>query len=71
MHWSRFEQWGRNIALTSEGREFYTHAQLMIAASNEAERVMAELCGVALGERMLLENLAREPFLLREAGSGT
>ncbi len=48
------EQWGRHVALTSEGREFYTHAQLMVSASDEAERVMAELHGVALGERMPL-----------------
>ncbi|GAC1459007.1 MAG: LysR family transcriptional regulator [Ktedonobacteraceae bacterium] len=48
------EQWGHHVALTSEGREFYTHAQLMIAASNETERAMAELRGVALGERMPL-----------------
>lgn len=48
------EQWGRHVALTSEGREFYVHAQLMVAASNEAERAMSELRGVALGERMPL-----------------
>ncbi|GAC1402366.1 MAG: LysR family transcriptional regulator [Ktedonobacteraceae bacterium] len=48
------EQWGRHVALTSEGREFYAHAQLMIAASDETERVMAELRGVTLGERVPL-----------------
>lgn len=48
------EQWGRHIALTSEGREFYTHAQLMVAANDETERVMAELRGMALGEQVPL-----------------
>ncbi len=48
------EQWGRHVALTSEGREFYAHAQRMVAASNESERGMAELRGVVLGERVPL-----------------
>lgn len=48
------EQWGRHVALTSEGREFYVHAQLLVATSDETEREMSALLGVALGERMPL-----------------
>lgn len=48
------EQWGRHVALTSEGREFYTFAQQMVAASDEAERAMVELRGIVLGEQIPL-----------------
>src|ERR1700738_1598648 len=36
------EQWGRQLALTDEGRELYAHAQQVIAAADEARRSMQE-----------------------------
>src|ERR1700726_4387878 len=44
------EQWGRQLALTDEGRELYAHAQQVIAAADEARRAMAELRGMAIPE---------------------
>jgi len=41
------EQWGRQLALTDEGRELYTHAQEVIAAADEARRSMEEAAPVA------------------------
>ncbi len=40
------EQWGRQLALTDEGRELYTHAQEVIAAADEARRSMEEAAPV-------------------------
>ncbi|MBV8694905.1 MAG: LysR family transcriptional regulator [Chloroflexi bacterium] len=37
------EQWGRQIALTSEGHELHMHAQRLMAAADETERAMDEL----------------------------
>lgn len=45
------EQWGKRLALTDEGHELYAHAQQVVAAEDEAWRVMAELRGVATTER--------------------
>lgn len=45
------EQWGKQITLTDEGYEFYTHAQKVIAAEDHAYHAMAELRGVATSER--------------------
>lgn len=36
---------GRHVALTSEGREVFTQAQLIVAATDEARLVMAQLRG--------------------------
>ncbi len=44
------EQWGRHIALTSEGHEFYAHAQLLVAATDEAGLALAQLRGAGLEE---------------------
>jgi DNA-binding transcriptional LysR family regulator len=45
------EQWGKQLALTDEGHEFYAHAQKVIAAEDDAWQAMAELRGVATSER--------------------
>lgn len=44
------EQWGRHIALTSEGRELYAHAQQVVAEADELWHTMATLRGVAMAE---------------------
>lgn len=48
------EQWGRHIALTSEGHELYAHAQLVVASADELWQTMATLRGVAMAERVPL-----------------
>lgn len=48
------EQWGKRLALTDEGRELYAHAQLVVAAADEATRAMAVLRGIATPESMPL-----------------
>ncbi len=40
------EQWGRQLALTDEGRELYTHAQEVTAAADEVRRSMEEAAPV-------------------------
>src|SRR5258706_1550921 len=49
-----FEQWGKRLALTDEGRELYTHAQQVVAAADEAWRTMAQLRGIATPESVPL-----------------
>jgi DNA-binding transcriptional LysR family regulator len=49
-----FEQWGKRLALTDEGRELYAHAQQVVAAADEAWRAMAELRGIATPESIPL-----------------
>lgn len=44
------EQRGRHVALTSEGREVFAQAQVVVAATDEARLVMAELRGAAQEE---------------------
>src|ERR1700726_3928820 len=41
-----FEQWGKHLVLTDEGRELYAHAQQVVAAADEAWRAMAEMRGI-------------------------
>jgi len=53
-HLTLFEQWGRRLALTDEGRELYAHAQQVIAAADKAWHAMAELCGGAMVESVPL-----------------
>jgi DNA-binding transcriptional LysR family regulator len=48
------EQWGRHVALTSEGRELYAHAQLVVAAADDVGQVIAEMRGSALRETLPL-----------------
>lgn len=48
------EQWGKHLALTDEGREFYAHAQRVIGAADETRQAMAELRGIATLERVPL-----------------
>src|SRR5207253_3468008 len=48
------EQWGKRLALTDEGREFYTHAKRVVAAADEAWQAMAELRGVAMAHALPL-----------------
>src|ERR1700726_5216108 len=40
-----FEQWGKRLALTDEGRELYAHAQQVVAAADEAWQAMEETNG--------------------------
>jgi DNA-binding transcriptional LysR family regulator len=49
-----FEQWGKRLALTDEGRELYAHAQQVVAAADEAWRTMAQLRGIATPESVPL-----------------
>lgn len=49
-----FEQWGKRLALTDEGRELYAHAQHVVAEADEAWRAMAELRGVVSPESVPL-----------------
>ena len=49
-----FEQWGKRLALTDEGRELYAHAQHVIAEADEAWRAMAELRGIVSPESVPL-----------------
>jgi DNA-binding transcriptional LysR family regulator len=44
------EQWGRQLALTDEGRELYAHAQRVVAVADEAWRSMAEARGLTMAE---------------------
>lgn len=49
-----FEQWGKRLALTDEGRELYAHAQHVVAEADEAWRAMAELRGIVSPESVPL-----------------
>lgn len=49
-----FEQWGKHLALTDEGRALYAHAQQVIAATDEAWQAMAELREAPTRERVPL-----------------
>src|SRR5258706_5067258 len=49
-----FEQWGKRLALTDEGRELYAHAQQVVAAADEAWRAMEQLRGIATPESVPL-----------------
>ncbi len=44
------EQRGRHVALTSEGREVFAQAQLIVAATDETRLVMTQLRGAAQEE---------------------
>lgn len=48
------EQWGRHIALTSEGRELCAHAQQVVAEADELWHTMATLRGAAMAESVPL-----------------
>src|SRR5579875_1761679 len=56
------EQRGRHVALTSEGREVFAQAQLIIAAADEMRSVMAELRGTAQEELVPLRVAADTTF---------
>src|SRR5260221_5786843 len=49
-----FEQWGKRLALTDEGRELYAHVQQLVSAADEAWRTMAQLRGIATPESVPL-----------------
>ena len=49
-----FEQWGKRLALTDEGRELFAHAQHVVAEADEAWRSMAERRGIESPESVPL-----------------
>jgi LysR family transcriptional regulator, low CO2-responsive transcriptional regulator len=49
-----FEQWGKRLVLTDEGRELYAHAQQVVAAADEAWSAMAEMRGIGTQESVPL-----------------
>src|SRR5579871_1088446 len=46
-----FEQWGKRLFLTDEGRALYAHAQQVIAVADETWLAMAEIRGASPVER--------------------
>ena len=56
------EQRGRHVALTSEGREVFAQAQLIIAAADEMRSAMAELRGITQEELVPLRVAADTTF---------
>src|ERR1700730_6479020 len=48
------EQWGKRLALTDEGRIFYTHSQHVLAAEDEIRRVALELRSAGAVDHTLL-----------------
>ncbi len=49
-----FEQWGKRLILTDEGRALYAHAQRVIGAADEAWQAMAELRDAGTVESQML-----------------